>query len=67
MGATVQSVAMERDSTLVADVSAHGPAAARPHDPRKAEFETNKLRKRLRRLVGEAIADYAHDRARATA
>jgi tRNA 2-thiocytidine biosynthesis protein TtcA len=44
----------------------HGPAAAsepapvpRPRDPRKAEFETNKLRKRIRRLVGQAIADYA--------
>src|SRR5512147_49335 len=34
-------------------------AAARARDPRKAEFETNKLRKRLRRLVGQAIADYA--------
>jgi len=35
-------------------------------DPRKAEFEGNKLRKRLRRLVGTAIADFsmieAHDR-----
>jgi len=35
-------------------------------DPRKAEFEGNKLRKRLRRLVGSAIADFsmieAHDR-----
>ena len=28
-------------------------------DPRKAEFEAGKLRKRLRRLVGQAIADYA--------
>src|SRR5512144_757498 len=27
-------------------------------DPRKAEFEANKLRKRLRRLVGEAIGAY---------
>jgi tRNA 2-thiocytidine biosynthesis protein TtcA len=27
-------------------------------DPRKAEFEANKLRKRLRRQVGEAIAAY---------
>ena len=27
-------------------------------DPRKAEFEANKLRKRLRRQVGQAIADY---------
>jgi tRNA 2-thiocytidine biosynthesis protein TtcA len=34
------------------------PAAARPRDPRKAEFEANKLRKRLRRQVGEAIGDY---------
>jgi len=29
-----------------------------PKDPRKAEFEVNKLRKRLRRQVGEAIGDY---------
>jgi tRNA 2-thiocytidine biosynthesis protein TtcA len=28
-------------------------------DPRKAAFEANKLRKRLRRQVGEAIADFA--------
>jgi tRNA 2-thiocytidine biosynthesis protein TtcA len=28
-------------------------------DLRKAEFEVDKLRKRLRRLVGQAIADYA--------
>jgi tRNA 2-thiocytidine biosynthesis protein TtcA len=28
-------------------------------DPRKAEFESAKLAKRLRRLVGQAIADYA--------
>jgi tRNA 2-thiocytidine biosynthesis protein TtcA len=28
-------------------------------DPRKATFEAAKLRKRLRRLVGQAIADYA--------
>jgi len=28
-------------------------------DPRRAEFEANKLKKRLRRLVGEAIGDYA--------
>jgi tRNA 2-thiocytidine biosynthesis protein TtcA len=33
------------------------PAAAR-RDPRRAEFEANKLRKRLRRQVGEAIGDY---------
>ena len=34
------------------------PPARPPGDPRKAEFEVNKLRKRLRRLVGQAIADY---------
>jgi tRNA 2-thiocytidine biosynthesis protein TtcA len=27
-------------------------------DARKAEFETNKLKRRLRRQVGQAIADY---------
>ena len=44
---------------------AAGSAPAR-RDPRKAEFEANKLRKRLRRQVGEAIGDYGliapHDR-----
>ena len=38
-----------------------GPVAregAGPRDPRKAEFETNKLKRRLRRQVGQAIADY---------
>src|SRR6478735_1344581 len=34
------------------------PLARPPGDPRKAEFEVNKLRKRLRRQVGEAIGDY---------
>jgi tRNA 2-thiocytidine biosynthesis protein TtcA len=34
-------------------------AAAGPRDPRKAEFEVNKLKRRLRRQVGQAIADYA--------
>jgi len=41
-------------------------AAAPRRDPRKAEFEANKLRKRLRRQVGEAIGAYGliapHDR-----
>ncbi|HEY5365596.1 MAG TPA: tRNA 2-thiocytidine(32) synthetase TtcA [Casimicrobiaceae bacterium] len=32
---------------------------ARARDPRRAEFEANKLRKRLRRQVGEAIADFS--------
>jgi tRNA 2-thiocytidine biosynthesis protein TtcA len=40
--------------------------AAPRRDPRKAEFEANKLRKRLRRQVGEAIGAYGliapHDR-----
>ena len=33
--------------------------ARRAQDPRKSEFELGKLKKRLRRLVGQAIADYA--------
>src|SRR5437667_2861189 len=33
--------------------------AERPRDPRKSEFESNKLKKRLRRLVGQAIADFS--------
>ena len=49
----------------LSDPPAAGPAVRRP-DPRKAEFEANKLRKRLRRLVGEAIGAYGliapHDR-----
>ena len=35
------------------------PAASRSGDPRRAAFEANKLTKRLQRLTGEAIADYA--------
>src|SRR6478672_7258062 len=34
------------------------PASVR-QDTRKADFEANKLKKRLRRLVGQAIADYS--------
>ncbi|MGA8034251.1 MAG: tRNA 2-thiocytidine(32) synthetase TtcA [Casimicrobiaceae bacterium] len=34
-------------------------AAAHRRDPRKSEFELGKLKKRLRRLVGQAIADYS--------
>jgi tRNA 2-thiocytidine biosynthesis protein TtcA len=33
--------------------------AGRARDPRKTAFETNKLKKRLRRLVGQAIGDFA--------
>jgi tRNA 2-thiocytidine biosynthesis protein TtcA len=43
--------------SVVTLVPPAGPAHVR--DPRKAEFEVGKLRKRLRRLVGQAIADYA--------
>jgi len=43
-----------------ADLSAFSDAAsALRRDPRKAQFEQGKLRKRLRRLVGQAVADYA--------
>ena len=39
----------------------HGlsPPSMSPRDPRKAEFESAKLAKRLRRLVGHAIGDYS--------
>ncbi len=48
------------DDTTRLDASAAPPAAAaRTRDPRRAEFEANKLRKRLRRQVGEAIGDYS--------
>ncbi len=60
------------DDTASTDARRAAPAAgaaapgATRRDPRKAEFEANKLRKRLRRLVGEAIGDYGliapHDR-----
>jgi tRNA 2-thiocytidine biosynthesis protein TtcA len=33
-------------------------SAAPARDPRRAAFEANKLKKRLRRLVGQAIGDY---------
>jgi tRNA 2-thiocytidine biosynthesis protein TtcA len=51
---------MDRESPDVvspASAPAHAPRPAR--DPRKEAFEANKLRKRLRRLVGQAIADYS--------
>lgn len=35
------------------------PATAPVRDPRRATFEANKLKKRLRRQVGEAIADFS--------
>jgi len=42
----------------IARAAASAPGPARAGDPRKAEFEANKLRKRLRRQVGEAIGDF---------
>jgi tRNA 2-thiocytidine biosynthesis protein TtcA len=54
------------DSPAIPDAAVRPASRSRPADPRKAEFEANKLRKRLRRLVGEAIGAYAliapHDR-----
>ena len=44
------------DDTARLDTESAAPLPAR--DPRKAEFEANKLKKRLRRQVGEAIGDY---------
>ena len=39
--------------------SAVAPAAGPIVDGRRQEFEANKLRKRLRRQVGEAIGDFS--------
>src|SRR5690348_3200058 len=41
------------------DIAPIASPAAERRDPRKTAFELAKLRKRLRRQVGEAIADYA--------
>ena len=57
------------DDTAAADSLHASPAAgatgsgATRRDPRKAEFEADGFRKRLRRQVGEAIGDYRPDRA----
>ena len=50
---------MDTEQTSAAAVTPAGSVDAPLRDPRKAAFETNKLRKRLRRLVGQAIADYS--------
>jgi tRNA 2-thiocytidine biosynthesis protein TtcA len=54
---------MDDTRTHVPSASPAAPAtartAARPSDPRRAEYEAGKLRKRLRRQVGQAIGDYA--------
>ena len=47
------------DEPAVENVIAPPEAPVRRRDPRKAGFEADKLRKRLRRQVGAAIADYA--------
>jgi tRNA 2-thiocytidine biosynthesis protein TtcA len=53
---------MDQSRHIAATLPVAGPvsvSAAGPRDPRRAEFETNKLKRRLRRQVGQAIADYA--------
>src|SRR6478752_822126 len=45
------------DAAALATIDRSPAAPAR--DPRKAELEANKLQKRLRRLVGQAIGDFA--------
>jgi tRNA 2-thiocytidine biosynthesis protein TtcA len=47
---------MEGSVPLQQDAAARGPTAREAHRP---EHEANKLRKRLRRQVGQAIADYS--------
>ena len=46
------------DAAVTPAVTIDRQGTERFRDPRKDAFETNKLRKRLRRLVGQAIADY---------
>jgi tRNA 2-thiocytidine biosynthesis protein TtcA len=49
-----------RSAATAIPVAGPAPLARGPvRDPRRAEFETNKLKRRLRRQVGQAIADYA--------
>ncbi len=48
-----------RDNAIASPAVPSAPrGGVRARDPRKAEFETNKLKRRLRRQVGQAIADY---------
>jgi len=48
------------DGSPTATAGTQAPAAAgRARDPRRDAFELNKLTRRLQRLTGEAIADYA--------
>ena len=43
---------------VASPVTGPGAERAAPRDPRRAEFEINKLKRRLRRQVGQAIADF---------
>ncbi len=52
--AAMDAIAPARDP----EAAARAGAEDRSRDPRKAEFEANKLKKRLRRQVGEAIGDF---------
>src|SRR5262249_42608339 len=56
--ATIDPTRAERFRNMeIASITDTRPAASRAEQ--RAEFEVNKLRKRLRRLVGQAIADFA--------
>jgi tRNA 2-thiocytidine biosynthesis protein TtcA len=46
-------------ATVIDPSAPAGTPPSRAPDPRRAAFEVNKLRKRLRRQVGEAIADFS--------
>ena len=60
---TPAALPLDIDDTTVRVAARTAPGEAddggRRADPRKAAFEANKLRKRLQRQVGQAIADYA--------
>ena len=43
----------------VLDASLQSASSPMRQDTRKADFDLDKLKKRLRRLVGQAIADYS--------
>jgi tRNA 2-thiocytidine biosynthesis protein TtcA len=61
MAGTGKMASMDEPRDIAIPVPIAGPVAREgtgPRDPRKAEFETNKLKRRLRRQVGQAIADY---------
>jgi tRNA 2-thiocytidine biosynthesis protein TtcA len=52
-------IARMDDLAASATISPAKTSSSRAVDPRRTEFEANKLRKRLRRQVGEAIADFS--------